>query len=213
VSAIVAPQQSPMPSDYVWALVAGLPSAERGSRQAMILQAWLDDSGSGGKKQRVFMLAGFLSDYGSWATFSDEWKQALDKPPSIPFFKMNHAYNPNARTSVFHGWDRAEINKKVERFISIIKYRVMMRLSSKIEISDYERYVKGRVLQSVDSPYFFCFYQIIYAVAAFQKRYAWNHETDFFFDEQGLIGDNTKEWHAVFKQMASEDIRPSSLSG
>lgn len=69
-------------------------------------------------------------------------------------------------------------------------------------------YIKGRVLPSVDSPYFFCFYQIIYAVAAFQRKYGWNYETDFFFDEQGSIGDNTREWHAVFKQMATDDIRP-----
>jgi hypothetical protein len=174
----------------------------------VILQAWLDDSGSGSKRQRVFVLAGFVSDHESWATFSEEWREALNEPPSIPFFKMNHAYNPRSRNSVFHGWSRFEVNKKVEKLISIIKYRVMVRISSTMRLDDYEKYIKRRVLPSVDSPYFFCLYQILYAVAAHQKKYGWNFKTDFFFDEQGSIGENTKEWHSIFKQIASDDIRP-----
>jgi hypothetical protein len=174
----------------------------------MILEAYLDDSGSGGRPQRFFILAGFLSDYGSWATFSDEWKGVLDEPPAIPFFKMNHAYAPNSRKSVFRGWDRVEIDKKVARLISIIKHRVMVRLSSKMSLADYEMYVKGRIPHEIDSPYFFCFYQIIYSVAVHYKKYGWNFKTDFFFDEQGTLGDNTKQWHEIFKSMASEEVRP-----
>src|SRR6266446_9949601 len=80
MSALVREGKAPLPaSAYVWALVAGLPSTERGSRRAMILEAYLDDSGSGGRRQRFFTLAGFLSDYESWGKFADEWKAVLDE--------------------------------------------------------------------------------------------------------------------------------------
>lgn len=104
----------------------------------MRLEAWLDDSGSGGERQRFFVLAGFISDYENWAAFANEWNTALKEPPAIPFFKMNHAYHPNARGSVFRGWDRLIINLKVGQLISIIKRRVMVRISSKINFNDYE---------------------------------------------------------------------------
>jgi len=175
----------------------------------MILEAYLDDSGSGGMSQRFFTLAGFLSDYESWGKFADEWKAVLDEPPTIPYFKMNNFYRPEARNSVFKGWDRSAIDEKLKRLISVIRYNVMMRISSKVSLEDYERYVKGRIDDpTVDDPYFFCFYQIIYSVAIHQKTYKWNYQTDFFFDEQSKIGDNTKRWHQIFKSMASDDIRP-----
>jgi hypothetical protein len=198
----------PSASAFVWALVAGLPSEERGSRRAMILEAYLDDSGSGGARQRFFMLAGFISDYSSWATFADEWTAVLNEPPTIPYFKMHYFYNPNARKSVFKGWDRSEIDKKTKALISVIKYHVMVRVSSMIKVDDYETHMKGRVDPSIDSPYFPCFYQNIYASAIHQQKHGWNYRTDFFFDEQGEIGNNTKLWHDLFKSTAPITVRP-----
>jgi len=48
-----------------------------------------------------------------------------------------------------------------------------------MKIDEYESYAKGRVPTDIDSPYFFCYYQIIYVVANFQKKYGWNFKTEF----------------------------------
>jgi hypothetical protein len=55
----------------------------------------------------------------------------------------------------------------------------MVRIRSKMKIDEYESYAKGRVPTDIDSPYFFCYYQIIYVVANFQKKYGWNFKTEF----------------------------------
>ena len=108
-----------------------------------------------------------------------EWKRELDEEPSIPYFKINYAYAPNSPQGVFRGWDCPAIDKKVARLISIIKKHVMVRIRSKMKIDEYESYAKGRVPTDIDSPYFFCYYQIIYVVANFQKKYGWNFKTEF----------------------------------
>jgi len=68
----------------------------------MVLQACLDDSGELDQTiNPVFVLAGFIAESESWASFSHDWHAALYAPPSIKYFKMAEAASLRDQ---FAGW-------------------------------------------------------------------------------------------------------------
>src|SRR4051812_26441335 len=84
----------------VWALVCGLPAGDRERRQIYMLRAFIDDS-RGHSLPKVFVLAGYISTAERWASFSDEWRRALDMSPRIAYFKYWEAIK---RRKQFYGW-------------------------------------------------------------------------------------------------------------
>jgi hypothetical protein len=169
----------------------------------MILQAFLDDSGSG-KKEPFFALAGFISTVEAWAEFSNAWEKALAADPAIPYFKMSNAY---AQRGVFNGWEREAIAKKVSLLTDVIKSHAMVRISSSMDRRAYDKYVSGNPPDGIDDPYFLCFYQVIYATALFQQKYGWNSQIKWVFDEQGKLGKMTVDWWHRFKGYARDDVK------
>lgn len=191
-------------SDWVWSLVSGLSSDVRGNRLAMILQGFVDDSGSG-RKEPFFALGGFISRYEDWARFADAWASALQADPAIPYFKMSNAY---AKRGVFDGWERKDIDAKVALLTDVIRAHAMVRISSSVDRRAYNRWVAGKGPEELDDPYFLCFYQLIYAVSVFQRRYRWDTQIDWIFDEQGKLGPATAAIWPQFKRMAHPTVRP-----
>lgn len=101
----------------VWELVSGFPSPERNVRLMMVLQACLDDSGELDQTiNPVFVLAGFIAESDSWASFSHDWRAALDAP-SINYFKMVEAANLRDQ---FNGWSREQANAKIHHLVHVI---------------------------------------------------------------------------------------------
>jgi hypothetical protein len=88
-----------------------------------MLQAYLDDSGMGQPPASV--MAGFVSTSERWATFSDEWKQALDMRPSIEYFKMSEAA---ACSGQFAHWSDERRNERVAYLFSLVENTRRFRL-------------------------------------------------------------------------------------
>ena len=171
---------------------------------AMILQGFVDDSGSG-KKEPFFALAGFVSTYKNWARFADAWEAALQADPAIPYFKMSNAY---AIRGVFDGWERRAIDGKVAVLTGVIRAHIMVRVSSSMDRRAYNRWVAGKGPKDIDDPYFLCFYQLLYATFVHQRRYHWNTQIDWIFDEQGKLGPATVAFWPQFRKMAHPTVRP-----
>jgi hypothetical protein len=176
------------PSDYIEALVSGLPASLREGRLLFVLQGFFDDSGSH-KGEPFYVLAGFISTVENWKTFSDEWRAKLDEFPGLRYFKMSEA---NAPTGQFRsGWNPQARDQRVFELAEIIKKHAMVRVTSYLKRSDYEDFCVGIVnLPEINDPYFLCFYQLVFAVNSFQLENG-NAECDLIFDEQGIIGPRT----------------------
>lgn len=197
-------------SDVVRSLESGLPSSERNKRWIVILQAFIDDSGTQGP-QPFFSLGGFISTADRWARFSDEWKTELDREPSIPYFKMTEAFFP--KKGPFKGWKQRAIERRVCEFVKIIQKHAMLRVSCSMRRDDYrelfgDRFFRaGSALRKINHPYFFCFWALIHGIIDFQRQNGWDTSIDFIFDEQGGMGTETVRWHPIFKKTAPPHLQ------
>src|SRR5262245_20319635 len=80
---------------------------------AGMLQAFIDDSGSGGDS-RFYILAGFKARIAVWEGFTTEWRAVLDTDPKIDYFKMSEA---ESLKGPFKGFCTQQRNKKVNNLI------------------------------------------------------------------------------------------------
>jgi hypothetical protein len=111
----VTPAQSARASDQIWRLVCGFAEPVRSNRLLLMLVAYLDDSDMG--QAPVSVLAGWLHDSASWATFSDEWNEALGMRPKLDYFKYSEARSLSGQ---FSGWHEDTRNERVRRLVRII---------------------------------------------------------------------------------------------
>jgi hypothetical protein len=91
----------------------------------------LDDSGEMDRTiNPVFVLAGFIAESESWASFSHDWGAALDAPRSLNYFKMVESANLRDQ---FDGWSREQANAKIYDLVSVIKKYAGIRISVSID--------------------------------------------------------------------------------
>jgi len=83
----------------------------------------------------------------------------------------------------------------------------MVRVSCSINKEDYNNYIKGWVPKEIDNPYFICFYNLIIAILAFQRRYRLDTQIDFIFDVQGKLGQKTNELYYIVDKIAPKQAR------
>jgi len=77
-------------SDYIRAMVCGIPQPMRSQRLIAMLKGHFDDSGSDGERP-PFVLAGYVLPIDRWAAFADDWQRELEREPRIKFFHMADA--------------------------------------------------------------------------------------------------------------------------
>lgn len=152
----------------------------------MVLQGFIDDSGSGDpQRQPDMVLAGFISDHDNWAKFSDAWQQELNQEPPIEYFKMSEAFHADGQ---FAGWKEEDIWDRVDQFVQIIKNhgqpKKMVRVSITGKSADFEKYFKGRGPSEINHPYFLCYWGLYYVIAAHAALHRWGSAVDLVFDEQ-----------------------------
>ena len=86
--------------EHVLALVSGLPSRKRYSRQLLMLQAYFDGST---EKNAALIFAGYIGSVDTWLKFSDEWDELLTRRPRIGSFKMSQMGAPSMmERAMFH---------------------------------------------------------------------------------------------------------------
>lgn len=206
----------------VWELMSGFPSPERQARLMMVLQACLDDSGELDQTiNPVFVLAGFIAESESWASFSHDWRTALDAPPSINYFKMAEAANLRDQ---FGGLCREQANAKIHHLVAVIKKYTGMRISISVDKLAFFKYIRSMEYpvrnNNVDKPYCLAFQWILLEVPKMQLLHSFYfgskpRPVDFIFDEQGEIGLEAQGTWLFIKRLAERlaqagktDFRP-----
>jgi hypothetical protein len=202
-----APSQS---SVILRHLFSGYPERELNRRLLLMLQAYVDDSGSSHDRNQEnlghFILAGYAMQASKWINFSEQWDRELTRSPKIDYFKMNEAEHGE---KCFQGLDRPLRECKVNDLAAIIKAFDPLPIACYLKWIDYEEIVRGRVPPAMDNPYGVLFYQIMRGLHEFQiqvnKLFSFAYEqTDFFFDEQGSIGLDALKWYSDLKKRLPE---------
>jgi hypothetical protein len=191
------------PSERIWAMLSGYPSAARRRRLMVMLQAYVDDSGRG---QRVFVLAGFIASPATWAVFSDEWAAVLATEPHIDYFKMMEAHNFKKQ---FDGWESRQRDKKISDLYDVIQKHELIGIRLCINMDEYDS-----LFASIehDAPHYFYVYvlavsNIVSMLARYQKDIGLHEKVDFIFDHQpGQSGKIIDVWD-FFKEIATDDTK------
>ena len=201
------------PGEAVRALVCGFASPIRQKRLLLMLQAFIDDSGSepGGK---VFVLAGLLSTASQWEQFSDEWAEICGQEPAIADFHMARAYR--IKGGYWGDGTLAELttrrDAKILALAEVVRKYAVVRVSSGVTWRAYEAAARGKVPPEIDSPYFFLFWYIIQAVARWQEGSGRREKVDFIFDDQGKIGITAVSWYPYFLAAFTDQERSMSMA-
>ena len=178
-------------STHIWGLVSGFPGVKRRRRQLLMLQAYIDDSGTGASD--IFVLAGYIAPAESWAAFSDEWVELLNAP-SLPleYFKMSEMTDTE---------DRRE---RCAAFYRVIERHVTAAVSCVVDVSDLVRAVRGFEwpqnivnLGQLENPYYFSFKAITNVFAQHQERLRIDQPVDFIFDEQSEKKPCLEAWERI----------------
>ncbi len=164
----------------------------------MVLQAgYFDDSGSD-VGSRYYVLGGFIATVDQWKTVSDTWANILIRE-GLHYFKMSHAMALDGQFR--RGWTAALRNTLVLELVDVVTEINPWRIECFVNRSLFETFVRGILSSEIfNDPYFTLFYQIVFAVCANAERIGWSQNCDFIFDEQGKLGDLTRDKWEWMKQ-------------
>ena len=182
-------------------LVCGFPARLRRNRCIVVLEGFVDDSGTGHGK--VAVLAGFLSTAERWKSFSDHLKNLCEQEPRTPDFKMEKA----AGFRAYYRATRKDLDKRIEDVAALVRAHAMYRVDVVVGHDAYEDIVRGKVPSEIDSPYFGLFYTVILAAASFMDKASIEGTVDFVFDEQGKIGRESRDWYYFIRERVEPRIQ------
>jgi hypothetical protein len=169
----------------------------------MLLQGYFDDSGSHGG-EGLYVLGGFLAPSVNWSRFDSEWRDVLNKDPTIDYFKMSEAISLRGQ---FDRWPARLRDQKVFELAEVAEKWAVARISAMVWKEDFDAHIKGASpWRELDNPYFLLFNQIIVLTVGFMLELA-NRALDvstakveFVFDEQGCLGRDAVAWWEILKQ-------------
>jgi hypothetical protein len=177
-------------------------------KNRMILNGFVDDSGSGGGTDRgnIFVLAGFVASPDRWDRFSTDWIRICDQEPKTPDFHIQRDIRlVNKDGSV--RWTETQRNARLLELVNLTKTQAQYRVESVLAWPNYDRLVKGRIRPELDSPYFLCFYNIIISFAEFMDKAKLAGVVAWVFDDQGRIGQNANRWYDFIKGAITPRVR------
>jgi hypothetical protein len=168
-----------------------LPTGSRERRLLIVLQAFIDDSGSE-PGSPVFVLAGYIAPTSAWATFANDWDAELSgggEFPKLEYFKMAEAMGLRDQFALHRGWTPELRDKLLVRLTAIIKRTSQWQVCASMGQRDFAETLQrlpafgdGRTLAN-DHPYAFLWYQLISELwlRADEMKTA---ACDFIFDQQ-----------------------------
>lgn len=174
----------------------------------MILNGFVDDSGSGGGTDRgnIFVLAGFVASPERWEGFSNEWMRICNQEPKTPDFHIQRDIRLlNKDGSV--RWTEAQRDARIKELVDLTKTQAQYRVESVLAWPNYDRVVKGRIPPELDNPYFLCFYNIIISFAEFMDKAKIDGVVDWVFDDQGRSGRDASRWYDFIKGVINPRVR------
>jgi hypothetical protein len=129
------------------------------------------------------VLAGFIARADDWIHFEEKWQEALNKPPSLKFFKMKEC---KARRGQFDGWSKVERDERLLELARIIKETAMASVFSLVRRDEFDGVYKNIFLSG---PYEFVYWSLVSATLMSMRHFQVTEKVDFIFDEQLRLSD------------------------
>lgn len=148
-----------------------------------VLNAFVDDSGSGGDSP-WFVLAGYIGTVEQWEQFETDWRSTLDADPKIEYFKMREA---ESLKDQFANFSPAERDAKIDSLIVSINRYALQAIYVRVLQKDYDDIVKGRLAPEWDSPYYFLFPGFIASIIGQERGRGTNEPVECIFDTSGSL--------------------------
>jgi hypothetical protein len=174
-------------------LYSGVCSNDRNKRILMILQAYVDDSGSDALS-RVYALGRLVAPLKNWGTFPDKWIAARrEKPPRrVGYFKASEAASFTGQFANFNIRDR---DARIVRLAKVIPEHASFQFAASLKRSDYDEMIAHDVLPEYRDPYFLlALAMVVSGSRILLDLFPRAKQIDFFFDRQGKLGSAFKEF-------------------
>ena len=195
------------PNHALDSLVCGYSAAIR-KRKVMVMitpsthVAFVDESGNPAKD--ILLLSACINTYPAWANLSDEWSEALHRPPRIEAFHMRDA---RERAGEFSGWKTIDVDHKIISLTeAIVKHKPRI-LSCWISERDYAETVRASSPYDLRHAYYMCFCAIVVKVAQYQDYLGLSAPVDFVFDEKGDMGMEALLWYSAMRDAQPVNIQ------
>jgi len=153
----------------------------------MILQAYVDDSGSD-THSRIYALGGLVAPFKQWEKFPDKWTDARrSKPPKrIGYFKTSEAAS---FTGEFANFTKEQRDARVVKLAKVIPDHASYQFGISLKRSDYDEMIVGDVLPEYKDPYFLLALGIVASGSRILlDLFPRAKQIDFYFDRQGKVG-------------------------
>lgn len=144
-----------------------------------MLRVYVDDSNVG--IDPVSVLAGWIADDKTWASFQTEWTAALGMSPRLAYFKETEA---NGRSGEFAGWSDQSFTDRLHLFTRIIGDHKLTGVVSAVPTKLFNEIFGGNPDKILRHPYFFMIYDLVSRVAIFHEETGYDGQIQFIFDEQ-----------------------------
>jgi len=205
---VLCAKSQPNPSEYIRALVCGLPRELRLRRLLVMLQGYVDDSGSEGTRS-PFVLAGYILPAKEWELFSDDWKSQLEREPRITYFKMMEAAQ---RIKQFSGFSEEFCRCKVKDLLAVIHRHNLDGIYSVLSWNDYREILESslpeEMRRGMRTAYGLLFFNILDTVVFYQRRKQIGPEkVDLDFDEQGEAGEFARMFYPLVKEQSLPEVQ------
>ena len=163
-----------------------------------MFKVYLDESADA-KKERIFVIAGWLGSVETWEQFIPKWHDRISREGLRSF----HMTDCEARRQEFKGWSVERKNDLVVDLINIINATEITGFASGVVMPDFKRIVANhptmrRFAYSSD-PYFLIFTKCAHDICGSISGLPASEEVAFVFDEQETIADKMVEYFRRIK--------------
>lgn len=196
-------------------LVSGLLPRVRERCWLIMLQAFIDDSGSeptGGS----FVLGGLIAPVDRWIEFVPAWDACLKQDPPLAYFKAAEAHGLSGEFD--GGWTRPLIEQRMMELADIVAKHAQYRIHCVMHWHHFNGYLKdiGDSLKppydtGFRNPYMLLYFCSVFAVNSYRKKMGIDCECEFIFDEQGRFGKFASDVYGVLQDSPGLRGRLSAL--
>ena len=176
----------------------------------MILQACIDDSGTATyRKDRLYLLGGFIAEVVQWAKLTNAWEAELLKPPGAAYFKMSQALSLKDEFDREKGWTESLRDERILALADIAVQHVEMPIAVWVNHVAFDAFVrdfcprKSR-FEHLRDPYFLLFHHITEIISRHKDLFPDMQELQYVFDEKQHIGEMSREFWKVIRRKASD---------
>jgi hypothetical protein len=196
-------------------LMSGYTKSVKAKRFLVMIQCFVDDSGSDVVGDGIFVLASYAMEALRWEDFSERWDVQLRRPYAIEYLHMAEA---EAGDGEFTGIDRVHRNRKVLDLAEVLEQCRPTPIYCAMRWRDYLTHIKGKVDPSLDNPYAVLFFKLMAASAQLQIEMNTRipsedrerlgiafKPVDFIFDKQGsAVEQQCLKWFYALRERVPE---------